>query len=72
VSAVKDYDEFIALVSSLAVKPSTLSFVQASCVGVSFITAYCALILIGQMRAKDVVLITGASGGAGSAAFNSH
>lgn len=53
---------------ALCPKPEKLSFEQAACVGVTFSTAYLALVTIGHMSANDTVLITGASGGVGSAA----
>ena len=60
--------EYIRLpTAALARKPSNLTFEQAACVGVNFVTAYTGLYLVGKLAAEDTVLVTGASGGVGTA-----
>ena len=60
--------EYIRLpAAAVARKPRNLSFEQAACVGVNFVTAYSGLFMIGKLTADDTVLITGASGGVGTA-----
>jgi NADPH:quinone reductase len=49
-------------------KPQKLSFVDASVVGVSYVTAYSALIDAANIGENDVVAIVGAHGSVGSAA----
>jgi len=46
---------------------SSWTYAQAAVVGVNFVTAYSGLHLVGRLQASDVVLITGASGGVGTA-----
>ena len=53
--------------AALAAKPTSLTYEQAACVGVNFVTAYSGLHFIGRVTANDCVLITGASGGVGTA-----
>ena len=60
--------EYIRLpAAAVARKPTNLTFEQAACVGVNFVTAYTGLYLVGKLTAADTVLITGASGGVGTA-----
>ena len=60
--------EYIRLpAAAMARKPTNLTFEQAACVGVNFVTAYSGLFLVGKLTADDTVLITGASGGVGTA-----
>ena len=60
--------EYIQLpAAAVARKPNNLTFEQAACVGVNFVTAYAGLFLVGKLTASDTVLITGASGGVGTA-----
>ena len=60
--------EYIRLpAAAMARKPTNLTFEQAACVGVNFVTAYTGLYLVGKLTAADTVLITGASGGVGTA-----
>ena len=60
--------EYIRLpAAAMARKPANLTFEQAACVGVNFVTAYSGLFLVGKLTADDTVLITGASGGVGTA-----
>ena len=47
-------------------KPKNLSFIEAACVGRTFITAYVGLIDKAQLQQGETVLVTGASGGVGS------
>ncbi len=47
-------------------KPKNLSFVEAACVGRTYVTAYVGLIEKAQLQEGDTVLVTGASGGVGS------
>jgi NADPH:quinone reductase-like Zn-dependent oxidoreductase len=54
-------------VNAVSEKPRNLSFAQAAAVGVAFTTAYAGLIQRAVVRAGDVVLVTGAAGGVGSA-----
>jgi NADPH2:quinone reductase len=47
-------------------KPKNLSFVEAACVGRTYLTAYVGLIEKAQLQEGETVLVTGASGGVGS------
>jgi NADPH:quinone reductase len=47
-------------------KPKTLSFIEAACVGRTYITAYVGLMEKAQLQEGEAVLVTGASGGVGS------
>ncbi len=47
-------------------KPKNLSFVEAACVGRTYVTAYAGLIEKAQLQEGETVLVTGASGGVGS------
>jgi NADPH:quinone reductase-like Zn-dependent oxidoreductase/acyl carrier protein/short-subunit dehydrogenase len=53
----------------LVPKPDFLSFHEAATVPIAFLTAYYALIRLGQMRAGDRVLIHAGTGGVGQAAI---
>ena len=60
--------EYLLLpLTALTPKPATLTHAQAACVGVNFITAYTGLHLVGSLTPHDTVLVTGASGGVGTA-----
>lgn len=50
-------------------KPANLSFEEAATVGVSFITAWSAIIEAGMLTTQDVVTVVGANGSVGSAAI---
>jgi acyl transferase domain-containing protein/NADPH:quinone reductase-like Zn-dependent oxidoreductase/NADP-dependent 3-hydroxy acid dehydrogenase YdfG/aryl carrier-like protein len=50
-------------------KPSALTFAQAACVPVAFLTAHYALSRLGEMQSGDRVLIHAAMGGVGMAAM---
>ncbi len=53
---------------ALTPKPANLSMDQAGSAGLTFITAWSALVTAAVVRAKERVLIVGAAGGVGSAA----
>jgi NADPH:quinone reductase len=55
-------------VASLAAKPAVLSHDEASAVGVTFVTAWCAIVEYAQLKAGETLAIIGASGGVGGAA----
>jgi NADPH:quinone reductase len=55
-------------VASLVQKPEMLSHASAGSVGVTFVTAWCALMEYAQLRAEETVAILGAAGGVGGAA----
>ena len=60
--------EFIALpVASLRRKPAALSFDQAASVGVNYVAAWSGIEAAG-LKAKETLLLIGASGGVGNAA----
>jgi NADPH:quinone reductase len=60
--------EFIVVpVEAVTPKPHSLSFEQAACVGVNFITAYLGLVTRAQLQPGEALLVTGARGGVGSA-----
>lgn len=61
------FAEFVvAKESKLALKPPSLSFEQAAAIPVSGMTALLGLCDVGQLKAKQKVLIIGASGGVGT------
>jgi NADPH:quinone reductase-like Zn-dependent oxidoreductase len=47
-------------------KPRNLSFIEAACVGRTYVTAYIGLVEKAQLQEGETVLVTGASGGVGS------
>jgi NADPH2:quinone reductase len=55
-------------VSSLAHKPERLTHDQAACVGVNFVTAWCALVEYARLSKGETVAIMGSTGGVGGAA----
>jgi NADPH:quinone reductase len=60
--------EFIVVpVETVTPKPHSLSFEQAACVGVNFITAYLGLVTRAKLQPGETLLVTGARGGVGSA-----
>ena len=60
--------EFIVVpVESVTPKPHSLSFEQAACVGVNFVTAYLGLVTRANLQPGETLLVTGATGGVGSA-----
>jgi len=48
--------------------PDGISFTQGACLPVNYLTAHCALLTRGRLRAGETVLVHGAAGGVGSAA----
>ena len=61
--------QFVAVPEAwLSEMPGNLSLEQAAAVGVPFVTAWSALVVAGEIRSGDTVLITGASGAVGRAA----
>lgn len=60
--------EFIAVpAQGVASRPKQLSMEEAACVGVNYLAAYIGLVQVAGVRAGEFVLVTGASGGVGSA-----
>lgn len=60
--------EFILIPADAAVpKPAALTFEEAACVGVNFVTAYEGLVARASVQPGETVLVTGARGGVGSA-----
>jgi NADPH:quinone reductase-like Zn-dependent oxidoreductase len=60
--------EFITIPADAASpKPHNLTFEQAACVGVNFVTAYLGLIRCAKLQVGETLLVTGAGGGVGSA-----
>ena len=60
--------EYIVIPADAALpKPANLSFEQAACAGVNFVTAYEGLVNRAKVQAGETVLATGARGGVGSA-----
>jgi NADPH:quinone reductase-like Zn-dependent oxidoreductase len=61
--------QFIAVpVGGVTPKPEALSIEAAGMAGLTYVTAWSAIVLAAQLRAGDTVLIIGAAGGVGSAA----
>jgi NADPH:quinone reductase len=61
--------EYIAVpVESLVAKPESLSHEQAGAVGVTFVTAWCALVESAQLKRGETIAIFGSAGGVGGAA----
>jgi NADPH:quinone reductase len=60
--------EFIVVpVEAVTPKPHRLSFEQAACVGVNFVTAHLGLVTRAKLQPGETLLVTGARGGVGSA-----
>lgn len=60
--------EFLVIpAEAVSPKPRNLSFEQASCVGVNFLTAYQGLFRCANLKQGETLLVTGAQGGVGSA-----
>jgi NADPH:quinone reductase-like Zn-dependent oxidoreductase len=55
-------------VASLVQKPERLSYIEAGAVGVTFVTAWCALVEYARLKGGETVAIFGAAGGVGGAA----
>ena len=54
--------------NALVEMPNNLSFAEATAMGLSYLTAWQALVVAGQLKAHETVLITGAAGAVGSSA----
>jgi NADPH:quinone reductase len=62
--------ESIVIPAAAAVpKPARLSFEEAACVGVNFVTAYQGVVARANIQAGETLLVTGARGGVGQAAL---
>lgn len=62
--------EYLCLpVQWLSTKPANLSMAEAATVGVPYITAWTALVRVGDIRPGETILITGSSGAVGHAAI---
>ncbi len=62
--------EFIAIPAAAAIpKPPNLSFEEAACAGLNFVTAYEGLVNRAKIQSGETLLVTGAQGGVGSAAM---
>jgi NADPH2:quinone reductase len=62
--------EFIVVPADAAVaKPPNLSFEEAACAGLNFVTAYEGLVSRALIKPGETLLVTGAEGGVGSAAM---
>jgi len=60
--------EFIVIPADAVVpKPANLSFEEAACVGVNFVTAYEGVVSRAQVKAGETLVVTGARGGVGHA-----
>jgi NADPH:quinone reductase-like Zn-dependent oxidoreductase len=60
--------EFMVIPAEAAVrKPVALSFAEAACVGVNFVTAYEGIVARAKVQSGETVLVMGAGGGVGSA-----
>lgn len=60
--------EFMTIPAVAAVrKPAALTFEEAACVGVNFVTAYEGLVTRAKVKAGETILVSGARGGVGSA-----
>jgi NADPH2:quinone reductase len=62
--------EFVALPrQAVTRRPKNLSTEEAATVGVPFVTAYSALVRLGQLKEGEVVIVSGAAGAVGQAAI---
>jgi NADPH:quinone reductase len=60
--------EFIVIPAAAVVpKPANLSFEEAACVGVNFVTAYEGVVSRAKVKEGETLLVTGARGGVGQA-----
>lgn len=55
--------------SALVEMPNNLSFAEATAMGLSYLTAWQSIVVVGQLKAQETVLITGADGAVGSSAI---
>ncbi len=61
--------EYAAIpLEALVEKPPALSFAAAAALGLSYVTAWTALVSAGRLASSDIVLVLGAAGAVGSAA----
>jgi NADPH:quinone reductase len=62
--------EFVAVPESGLVElPKNISFSAATAMGLSYLTAWQSVVVAGQLKSQETVLITGAAGAVGSAAI---
>ena len=54
--------------SGLVELPKNISFSDAAAMGLSYVTGWQSIVVVGQLRSQETVLITGAAGAVGSAA----
>ncbi len=63
--------EFVSVPESGLVElPNHLSFAEATAMGLSYLTAWQSIVIVGQIKARETVLITGATGAVGGAAIH--
>jgi NADPH:quinone reductase len=55
--------------NALVAMPNNLSFAQATAMGLSYLAAWQSIVVAGQLKSQETVLITGAAGAVGSAAI---
>src|SRR6266496_5138193 len=61
--------EYLAVPAGwISQKPTNLTMEQAAAIGVPYLTAWCTLVLAGNIQAEETVLIIGVSGAVGRAA----
>lgn len=64
------FAEYVVLpAQNVLPKPDSLSLEEASCFGVTYLTAYRMLFTRGELKAGDTVLVQGGAGGVGTAAI---
>lgn len=56
--------------NALVAMPKNLSFAEATGMGLGYLTAWQSVVMIGELKAQETILITGATGAVGSAAIN--
>lgn len=54
--------------SALVEMPNNLTFTQATAMGLSYLTAWQSIVIAGQLKSQEIILITGAAGAVGSSA----
>lgn len=63
--------EFVSVPESALVElPKNLSFTEAAAMGLSYLTAWQAIMIAGQFKGDETILITGATGAVGNAAVH--
>jgi NADPH:quinone reductase len=55
---------------AVVAKPANLTFEEAACVGVNYVTAYEGLVARAKIQAGETLLVTGAGGGVGQAVLS--